>query len=217
MTVKTLTLAATLLIVAASTDAALAQARRGARTAAAPAASAPAGPQVNPVPGPPIAGLCAYNDQLAISLSSVGKAAAARMQQLRQQAQAEVGGEQTTLQADARALEAKRASLTQPQLQQQAAPLQQRAEQLDRKAQIRSRELDVTTQKALGQIHNQIGPIVQSVAASRNCSVILTGETVLAVNPSMDLTQAVTQQLNTRMSTISFDREHLDTQAAAGR
>lgn len=216
---KILTTAAALLIAGTATQAAFAQSRRAARPAAsAPgaASSAVGAAAINAVPGTPISGLCAYNDDRSVGLSTVGKAAASRMQQLRAQVTAELSAEQTSLQTDAKAVQAKRASLTQAQLQQQGGALQQRAEQLDRKAQVRSRELEVTGQKALQQIHAQIVPIVQTISAQRSCSILLSGDSVIAVNPAMDLTQAVVDQLNTRMTTISFDREHLDTQAAAG-
>jgi len=213
--VKHLTHAAALLLALAATETASAQSRRAAARPA--AASAPAAAPANAVPGPPIAGVCAYNNERAVRNSLVGRAADARLGQLQAQAGAELSAQQTSLQNDAKALEAKRASLTQAQLQQQAAPLQARAQQLNQTAQVRQREMELTTQKALQQIYTQIQPIVQSISAQRNCSILLSGESVLSVNPAMDLTPAVVEQLNTRMSTISFDREHLPAQAAAGR
>lgn len=199
--------------VAGTADAQGRAARGAARPAAAPAAAAGA----NAITGPALPGICVYNDDRAISASLVGRAAANRMQQLRAQVTAELSGEQTAIQNEAKALEGRRGSLTPQQLQTQAQPLQQRAAALDNKAQLRSRELEQTGSKALQQIHNQIISIVSSVSASHNCSLLLNGEAVIASNQAMDLTEAVVQQLNARMSTISFDRENLANQAAGGR
>ena len=40
---------------------------------------------------------------------------------------------------------------------------------------------------------------------------------LIAGNPLMDISPAVTAQLNTKMTTISFDRVHLDQAAGAPR
>ena len=214
MTVK---LATTALLAAATLVPAFAQAQTRAAARPAATAAAPAAATANAITGQPIAGVCVYNDDRAVATSSVGKAAAARMQALKAQVQAELQGEQTAIQTDAKALEAKRATLSAAQLQTQAQPLQQRAEALDRKAQLRSRELEATGGRALQQIHTAIVPIVSQISSSRNCSVLLNGESVMAVNPAMDVTDAVVTQLNTRMSTITFDRANLAAQAGGAR
>lgn len=213
MTVK---LATALVLAAATLVPAFAQAQT--RAAARPtAAAAPASATANAITGQPIAGICVYNDDRAVATSSVGKAAAARMQALKSQTTAELQGEASALQTDAKAFEAKRATLSAQQLQAQAQPLQQRQDALERKAQLRSRELEATGGRALQQIHTAIVPIVSQISSSRNCSVLLNGESVMAVNPAMDVTDAVVAQLNTRMSTITFDRANLAAQAGAGR
>ena len=40
-----------------------------------------------------------------------------------------------------------------------------------------------------------------------HCSVLLNGESVMAANRDMDLTQEVVNLLNSKMTTITFDRE----------
>ena len=75
-------------------------------------------------------------------------------------------------------------------------------------------QLDATRNKALTQIGQRLGPIVQSVYQSRNCSILL-GDGVLASNPAMDITSAVVQQLNAQLPTLSFDLS--PPQAASGQ
>jgi outer membrane protein len=212
MTLKILGAAtAAVLLVATSAEAAPKKATTAAApTAAAPAAAAPAGPPLRS--GPPIAGICVFHNDAAIAASTAGKAAAARMQQLRAQVSAELQAEQQGVQKDAQDFQAKRATLTQEQQQAQAAPIQQRGEALERKAQLRQRELEATGQKAIQRISSNIDPILRGLYETHNCSLLLSGEAVMASNPQMDVTQEVIQQLNTKLPTITFDREVLPTQ-----
>jgi outer membrane protein len=137
----------------------------------------------------------------------VGKAAATRLQQLRAQASAELSGEQTSLQEDIKAFQAKRASLTQDQIQAQGAPLEERAQALNQKATQRQRELEYTAQHARARVEQAVEPLVRAVFEERHCSVLLSGDAVMAANPAMDITPAVVTRLNATMSTITFDRE----------
>jgi len=171
--------------------------------AAAPGASAP-----SPISyGPPIAGICVFYNDVALAESQVGKAAATRMQQIRAQISAELSGEQTSLQADIKAFQEKRASLTQDQIQAQGQPLEERAQALNQKATQRQRELEYTAQHVRVRISQAMEPLVRSVFEEHHCTVLLNGEAVMAANPAMDLTSSVVARLNTTMSTITFDRE----------
>ena len=172
--------------------------------------AAPAGPPINH--GPPIAGICIYSDDRAIGTSTVGKAAAARMQQLRAQVAAELQAEQTSIQTDASGLQAKKATLTADQFAQQAQPIQQRGAALEAKAGQRQRELEATGADAVQQIHLKINDILRTVYQSRGCSLLLNGESVVTGNPAMDVTEAVVAQLNTVMPSITFDRKTLPVQ-----
>ncbi len=175
----------------------------------------PAAANLPPVThGPPIANMCVYADERAIGTSSVGKAAATRMQQLRAQVSAELQAEQTALQTDISAFNAKRATLSPEQLQAQGQPLQQRAQALDAKAAQRQRELEATGADALQQIHQRVDGILRTIYQQRGCSILLNGESVYLANPAMDVTEGVVAQLNTAMPSISFDRKTLPAQQA---
>ena len=186
-----------------------AQAQTRARTtgAARPAAASttPARPLAL---GPEIPGMCIFFQNRGVGSSIVGGAFDARMQQLRSQAAAELSGEQSQLRADVQAFQTRRASLTQEQQQQQAAPLQQRGDALSQKAQQRNAELEYTFRHQLSRIAQALDPIIQTVYQDRHCSILLNGDSeVMAANPTMDITPAVISQLNQRMTTIAFDRE----------
>jgi outer membrane protein len=192
----------------ASAGAAMAQ---GARPAAAPAAAASAGVP----PGPAIPNVCIFSQQAAIGTSAVGKYVVSRLQQIQAQAQAELQGEETTLQTDAKAYAGQRASLSTDVQQQRERALQERAQALQQKAQLRGREIEATQQKAISRVVSEYDPLVISVMKTRNCSVVFDGQAVLAFNPGMDLTPDVVRQLDAKITQFPFEREHLDTGAAA--
>ena len=175
-------------------------------TAATPTtAAAPALPPLTH--GPAIPGVCVYSNDIAVENSTVGKAFAERMQQLRAQATAELSGEATSLQTDEKALAAKRASMSPDQFNQAAQPLAQRDSALNQKAETRNRELQATYAKQMRRIGDVVQPLVITSYEAHHCSVLLNGQAVMTVNPAMDLSQEVSTALNSKMTTITFDRE----------
>ena len=180
--------------------------------AAAPAAAAPAA-QALPA-GPAIPGMCVFSSEMAIGTSAVGKYVGTRLQQLQGQVQAELQGQETSLQTDAKALEAQRGTLTQDVLQQRALTLQQRQNSLQRTAEIRGRELEATQQKAVARVMSEVNPFVRQVYAQHQCSVLLDGNAVLGSNPGMNITPEVVRLLDGKITQFPFDRERLE-QASA--
>jgi len=182
--------------------------------AAAPAAAAPAA-NIPPPAGPPITGLCVFSYDRAIGNSTVGKAYVARMQQLTSQVQAELNPERTAIETEGNTLQTQRASLTQDQLQQRVTALQGRAQTYSQKEELRARELEETKNQQLQKIATTINPLLAAVYNQRNCAAVFDQGALLAANPAMDITDAVTGQLNSKMTTITFDRVNLAAAAPA--
>jgi outer membrane protein len=207
------------LILAAQTTSAYAAAARPAAAAAAPApAAAPppaAGAQLTPPTAAPIPGVCVFSVEEAIGISTVGKAFQARMQQLQAQVEAELTPEKNTLQSDANALQSQQASLAADVFQQRAQAMNQRIQQFQAKADLRQQEMQATQQKNLGRIAQELQPLLVSVYNNKKCAVVFNADGVISSNPGMDISGDVATALNGRMTTISFDREHLD-QGQAG-
>lgn len=176
------------------------------------AATAPAAPAVNH--GPPIAGLCVISVEAAIGGSAVGRHVQTRLQQLLTQVNAELNGERTTLENDARTLEGQRATLDQNTLEQRAAALQVRGNALQRKAQQREREIQVTEQKAYGRVGEEMEPLIRQAYQARSCSILVNRNSVVLASPALDLTPQVVTALNAKITQFAFDRERLDQNAA---
>ena len=207
MTLKTTAAAAALLLACASV--AHAQTR--------PAAAAAATPAVAPTPlksGPALAGVCVFSSERAMGQSSAGKAMVERMKQLAATVQAELKPESDSLNADITAYRGQRAALPAEQQRQRDTALEQRANAFQQKQQLRENELRQTLAKAQQRIGGAMEPIARGVYESRPCSILLNGDgSVMAANPAMDITDAVRAQLDTRLPSITFEREHLDQQA----
>ncbi len=183
--------------------------------AQAPAAAAAAATPVTH--GPPISGVCLFAFQDALALSTVGKYIDQRMQQIVGQTNAELTGEKSALDNDAKALEARRATMDPTTFEQQAVGLRGRADALQRKAQTRDREVQATEQKAVARVSQEMEPYIRQAYQAKTCSILLQRQAVIIGNPAMDITQAVVTGLNAKFTQFAFDRERLEQpQAATG-
>lgn len=174
----------------------------------APAAAAPAAPAITH--GPALPGVCIFSSQGAVGNSLVGKAVDARLKTIIQQVNAELTAERTGLDNEAKALDAKKATLAQDALEQQAAALQVKANAWQRKGQLRQKEVETTEQKALQRVYQEMDTPIRQVYQAQKCSILFDRESVMLANPAMDITGAVVAALDARIKTLTFDRERLD-------
>ena len=183
-----------------------------AATGALAQAPAPAAAQPPPTHGPAINGVCVVDLDQVVATSTVGKYVQQRLQQIQQQANAEVNGENTQLNNDAKALDAQRATLDQTTFEQRGTAIQVRANALQRKVQQRERELQVTEQRALGRVIQESEGPVRQAYQQKGCSILFQHQAVLGVffNPAMDITPQVVAGLNAKITQFPFERERLD-------
>lgn len=165
--------------------------------------------------GPPISGVCIISVEAAIGGSTVGKYVNTRMQQIVAQVNAELNGEKTAIDTEARTLDSQRATLDQSTLEQRAAALQVRANALQRRAQQRDREVSATEQKAVGRVGQEMEPLIRQAYQAKGCSLLLQRNALVIANPAMDITPAVVTALNAKITQFAFDRERLDQAATS--
>jgi outer membrane protein len=165
--------------------------------------------------GPPIAGLCAVSIDAVIANSTVGKYVDTRLEQIAAQANAELNGEKSSIDNDARALDGQRQTLDQNTFEQRASALQVRQNALERKAALRDREMQATQQQAVGRVLNEMKPLIAQSAEQKNCAIVVDRNSVVMVNPAMDITPGVVTGLNAKISQFAFDRTRLDQPQAA--
>jgi outer membrane protein len=176
-------------------------------------AAQPAAPAVTH--GAALNGVCVLSVQGAIAGSTVGKYVNTRMEQIIGQVNAELNGERTAIENEGKTLDTQKATLDRTTLEQRASALQVRANALQRKAAQRDREVQVTEQKAVSRVGQEMEPIIRQVYQQRGCSLLVNREAIVIANPAMDITPAVVAGLNAKITQFAFDRERLDQQAAA--
>jgi Skp family chaperone for outer membrane proteins len=180
----------------------------GSSAAVAQARTAPAAAAI--AQGPAIPGLCVMSVNQAIASSQVGGYVRTRLDQIVAQVKAELAPEDASISNDAKALEAKRATLAAATYQSQGNALEGRINALRQKADLRNREVKATQDKALNRIAQELEPIAQSLYQQHHCSALLDKGAVMMANPEMDLTGAAVTALNGKIQQFAFDREHLD-------
>jgi Skp family chaperone for outer membrane proteins len=177
--------------------------------AAVSAAQPPASPKAPVLDGPAIAGVCLLSREAVVAHAKVGMAASARIAQLAQQAQAEVDVQRKPVEVDIQKLRAQASSLKPDDRMKQEQAIAARMQQVQQLNTQRSREIEVTREKATGRIAEMAQPVIASVYKSRGCGLLLDRNAVLGGNMSNDLTAAVVQGLDASVTTISFERENL--------
>ena len=192
---------------------ATAQTRSAAPRAAAPAPSGGAALTF----GPPIAGLCTYSEGQIFAQSKVGQSVSARMKMLADSVNAELQPEANAINTEKKTLDTSASTMDQATLQQRGQALQIRFATFEKKAQQRNEELQQTRAKEIQEMERQLQPVLQQLFQQNRCSILLEREQggVAAVNPSMDFSGQAVSGLDARIQTLTFDRVHLDEQAAA--
>lgn len=177
--------------------------------AAVSAAQPPTPPKAAPLEGPAIPGVCLLSREAVVAHAKVGMAASARITQLAQQAQAEVDAQRKPIDADVQKLRAQASSMKPDDRLKQEQALAARMQQVQQLNTQRSREIEVTREKATGRIAEMAQPVIANVYKSKGCGLLLDRNAVLGGNMSNDLTAAVVQGLDASVTTISFERESL--------
>jgi Skp family chaperone for outer membrane proteins len=166
-----------------------------------------AGPAAPGLGGPTVPGVCLLSQEAVLANSKVGLAATERLRQLAQAAQGDLETERSAIESDAKALEAQKASLSATQLEQRRLALAQRAQALQAKVQERSRQVEATRAKAIGRIAQDAQPVIAQAYRAQGCGLLFSRDAVLGGNMTGDLTPAVVQGLDAKITTIDFDLE----------
>ena len=167
-----------------------------------------------PLGGPALPGVCLLSQQAVLTNAKVGVAATVRLKQIADQVQAEVNAARTPLLSEAQTLQAQKASLKPADFQARQQSLATRAQALEQTVAQRQREIEATRRKALDRIANEAQPVIAAAYKARGCGLLFDRNAVLGGNLAGDLTPAVVQGLDARITTITFEREVLPPQAA---
>lgn len=181
---------------------------------ASPVAAQTAAPSGNQgLGGPVIPGICLLSREAIYANAAIGKAAAARLQQLAGEVQAEIEAERKPVEAELKAFRAEAAKLSAEQRAARDQALAARLQPIQAKAQLRSQEIEATRAKAMQRIADEAQPVIAAVYQQKKCGLLFDRNSALGGNFANDLTADVVRTLDAKISTISFDRETLSAAA----
>ena len=165
--------------------------------------------------GNPVPGVCLLSREAIFSNAKIGVAASARLKQIADQEQAEIDAERKPVEAEVQAFQNEAAKLTPEQRQTRERALSAKLVPIQAKAQQRSREVEATRAKAMERISTEAQPVIAQVYTAKACGLLIDRNSVLGGNLVNDLTPAVVQALDAKISAITFNRETLPAQIAA--
>jgi Skp family chaperone for outer membrane proteins len=162
-----------------------------------------------------VPGVCFLSQTAVLANAKVGLAATARLKQIADMADAELKTRRDPLDAEAKALQSMQSTLSAVDLQTRRQALADKTRALEQLTQTRRQEVELTRQKAVGQIDAVEQPILADVYAAHHCGILLDRSNVLGGNMAGDLTTDVAKGLDAKMTTITFERASLPAQAAS--
>lgn len=160
--------------------------------------------------GPPVRGVCILNRAEVFASARVAKSVNDQYRKAFEAAQAEVTKERESLEADAKALVAKQASLEKSIFQAQQAELNTRSSQLQSKANAKTQDLETKRRAVVARIATEAQPVIEQVYKERGCGLLISRDAVLAGNMDMDITAAVIDQLDKKIVELPFAVAALD-------
>src|ERR1700744_4689591 len=137
------------------------------------AAHAQAVAPARPLGGDAVPGLCFLAQTAVLANAKVGQAATARLKQIADAADAEVKAKRDPLDAEAKALQSMQSTLSAVDLQTRRQALVDKTQALKHLVQTRREEVELTRQRAVGQIDTVEQPIIADVYAAHHCGVLL--------------------------------------------
>ena len=165
--------------------------------------------------GPAIPGVCVYHHDRLLAQSTAGQSVQAGMQRIQQEVQAELAPFEQFAQSEVQALQQGRGTIPQDQFTQREQALNARVQEARQLAQTRDNELRYTQAMQLQQITQAADPIILALYTERGCGILISRESVLRVNPSMDITEAAIQRVNAALPSLSFSRMPVPAQQPA--
>lgn len=161
-----------------------------------------------------VPGVCMLSRGGVLAQSKVGQAADARLKQLAQQAQNQLETERKPLDQDIQQFRQKAQSMSETERASKQKALQERLQAFQQKAQELKARIQLTRSNAMQRIGKALDPLVANIYKQHNCGILLDRDNVLGGNPGNDLTDAVTQALDKKMTTISFNLAPLPKQSS---
>jgi Skp family chaperone for outer membrane proteins len=178
-----------------------------------PVGAAAQAPQPAVVPaglgGPVVPGICLLSREAVLTGSKVGINASEQVRQITAQAQAEVDALRKPVDAEIAAARAQAAKMPPDQVRAQEKALGAKLAQVQARAEQRRREIEKTRIDAIGVISAQAQPLIAAAYTQKGCGLLFERGTLLGGNFANDITAAVVNALDAKLTTIPIQRATL--------
>jgi len=143
--------------------------------------------------GPPIKGMCLLSRSGAINASLAGQSLQAQLGQMRASLNGELAQRRNSIEQQRRQLEARQNSTTPIEYRRQLASLDQQMEAIEQQQNARFIAAQARGQQ---QIDGALGRALAQVVTRSGCSLVLERDHSYGWNNAMDITDAVTKEMN---------------------
>lgn len=151
--------------------------------------------------GPPIQGLCLLSRTGAIAASRAGQSMQAQLRQMQGALSGDLARQRATIDQQRRALEARQNSTAPIEYQRQLSALNQQAQILEQQQNARFIAAQTRGQQQIdGALNNALGRVVTRTS----CSVVLERDNAYGWNNTMDITPAVTREMDGLLQSVAL-------------
>jgi outer membrane protein len=152
--------------------------------------------------------------------SAVGQHVKRQIESIATQMQKEIKAQNSPLESELTRLQADTKGMTsetlqsRPDILKRAQDFQIKGQKSQQEAAYKKRELQLTEQKAIQKVNEELESILEALVKERNADVILDRTLVIYGGKSADVTETVISRLNGKIQTVSVVRVRLPRKAA---
>jgi len=158
-----------------------------------------------PPGGTPTARILMVDLRRVMGASKVGQDIQRQVQQLKDQASAELNGEAKALKGEETELQQQSAILAADVKARKIKDFQGKYASFQKKVQDRSKLIQGGVMAAQQQVEQALGPILQGLMKERGATILVDRTAVLLAPNALDVTQLVIQRLDMKMPTVKVD------------
>ena len=151
--------------------------------------------------GPPIQGLCLLSRTGAISASRAGQSMQAQLKQMQASLSGELAQRRAGIDQQRRELEARQNATAPIEYRRQLAALDQQARELDQQQNMR---FIAAQERGQQQIDRALNEALGRIVTRNVCSLVVERNTTYGWNNAMDITTAVTREMDTLVQTVTL-------------
>ncbi|MGK6318980.1 OmpH family outer membrane protein [Sphingomonas sp. DT-204] len=151
--------------------------------------------------GPPIQGLCLLSRVGAIAASRAGQSMQAQLKQMQGSLNGDLAQRRAALDQQRRQLEARQSAIAPIEYQRQLTALNQQAQTLEQQQNTR---FIAVQQRGQQQIDGALGQALSRVVTRTACSVVMERDHAYGWNNAMDITGAVTKEIDGILPAIAL-------------